>query len=100
MAVEVERIDMSRFSHWLRLKRVVAWMIRFTSNCCQAEEDRESECLTVDELSDAEHLIVNDIQTTSFTHKVKLVSSCQPLPLSNKLSVSGQGGYSLELEAN
>ena len=40
----------------------------------------------MDKLSDAEHLIVKDIQTTSFAHEVKLVSSCQPLPLSNKLS--------------
>ena len=55
MVVEIGRIDMGRFSTWLRLKRVIAWMVRFFSNCRRFSEDRDDGCLTVDELSDAEH---------------------------------------------
>ena len=87
MAVEVERIDMSRFRSWLRLKRVVAWMVRFLTNCRRADnEDREAKVLSVDEINDAEHIIVKDVQATVFGQEIKVVSEGQVLPNSNVLS--------------
>ena len=86
MIVEVNRIDMSRFSTWLRLKRVVAWIIRFLSNCRISEEDREAKCLTVEEINDAEHLIIKDVQATDFGDELSLLSKGQQVPKSSKLA--------------
>ena len=86
MIVEVDRIDMSRFSTWLRLKRVVSWMIRYITNSRRPQEDRESGCLTVEEIRDAEHLIIKDVQATEFGDEVSLLSKGQQPPKSSKLA--------------
>ena len=86
MVVEVERIDMSRFRTWLRLKRVIAWIVRFISNCQRAKEDRDSQCLTVDEINDAEHLIIKDVQTTAFSEEISSIEQGQSIQTSSKLA--------------
>ena len=86
VVVDVKVIDATRFSTWLRLKRVVAWMLRFLSNCRLDQDDRESECLSVGEIEDAEHIVVKDIQASSFSQEIATLSSGQTLPDSKALA--------------
>ena len=84
--IEAGRIDMSRFPTWLRLKRVIAWINRFLSNCRQKKQDKEMDCLTVDELKGAENVIIKDVQATLFGQEINDLSKGKSLPESNKLS--------------
>ena len=86
MIMEAGDIDTSRFSTWLRMKRVIAWIIRFLENVRLAVEDRERGCLTVEELKDSEKVIVKDSQATSFDQEIRLLSQGKSLSDSNRLS--------------
>ena len=86
MVGDVDRIDMARFSSWLRLKRVFAWTIRFISNCRTSEENREADFLTVKEINNAEHVIIKDVQAMEFKEEISRLSKSQQPPKSSKLA--------------
>ena len=55
------RLDPARFSSWLRLKRVRAWVIRFINNCRlkkQQKNERTKGELTSEEINDSENQLI------------------------------------------
>ena len=70
IAVMLQDIDCKRFSKWRRLIRATAWMIRFVDNLeanviagraeSQSNAKKQNDCLTPDELQEAELLWIKD----------------------------------------
>ena len=80
-------INVQRFSNWLRLRRVVGWMIRFGTNTQSVESDRcKDDTLTSKEITAAEEVIVRDLQGCAFQEELKYLRQEKPLPVSNRLS--------------
>ncbi|GFR28831.1 integrase catalytic domain-containing protein [Trichonephila clavata] len=73
------------FSSWNKLKRVVAYCLRFVKNCSLAACKRRKSFLTTTELSEAEKAIVKFIQHDHFSMEVSYLSAGKQLPSSNKL---------------
>ena len=59
-------LDPSRFSSWLRLTRLVAWVCRFLSNCRTVKEGGIHGELTAEEIKDAETHIIRELQQDAF----------------------------------
>ncbi|GFR22340.1 integrase catalytic domain-containing protein [Trichonephila clavata] len=68
-----------------KLKRVVAYCLRFVKNCSLAACKRRKSFLTTAELSEAEKAIVKFIQHDHFSMEVSYLSADKQLPSSNKL---------------
>ncbi|GFQ80045.1 DUF1758 domain-containing protein [Trichonephila clavata] len=74
-----------KFSSWNKLKRVVAYCLRFVKNCSLAARKRRKSFLTTAELNEAEKAIVKFIQHDHFSMEVSYLSAGKQLPSSNKL---------------
>ncbi len=74
-----------RYSSWWKLKRAVAWLLRYRTNlkkkAQQKAGENASECdgrvanLTVAELQKAKRNIIRHVQSTSFPEVIKMLSS-------------------------
>ena len=85
--VETHGINLDRFSNWFRLKKVVAWMMRFVSNCRFKREDREKmTTLHLQEIEAAEHHIVKEVQGNSFSQEIRILESEKELAERNRLT--------------
>ena len=85
--IETERIDLSRFSNWLRLRRVVAWIIRFAKNCRIPKDERDlSESLEMMEIEAAEQFVIRDVQRSEFSEEIRLIHTGKALPTSSSLA--------------
>ncbi|GFU26835.1 integrase catalytic domain-containing protein [Trichonephila clavipes] len=74
-----------KFSSWNKLKRVVAYCLRFVKNCSLFACKRRKSFLTTAELSEAEKGIVKFIQRDNFSMEVSYLSAGKQLPSTNKL---------------
>ncbi|GFW70033.1 integrase catalytic domain-containing protein [Trichonephila clavipes] len=74
-----------KFSSWNKLKRVVAYCLRFVKNCSLSACKRRKSFLTTAELSEAEKGIVKFIQRDHFSMEVSYLSAGKQLPSTNKL---------------
>ncbi|GFV12974.1 integrase catalytic domain-containing protein [Trichonephila clavipes] len=74
-----------KFSSWNKLKRVVAYCLRFVKNCSLSACKRRKSFLTTAELSEAEKGIVKFIQREHFSMEVSYLSAGKQLPSTNKL---------------
>ncbi|GFY04283.1 integrase catalytic domain-containing protein [Trichonephila clavipes] len=74
-----------KFSSWNKLKRVVAYCLRFVKNCSLSACKRRKSFLTTAELSEAEKGIVRFIQRDHFSMEVSYLSAGKQLPSTNKL---------------
>ena len=80
-------IDLKRISNWLRLKRVVAWVLRFVSNCAIPKMTRKVDTvLSLDELNAAEAHIVKEVQQEAFQDELRTIRGGETVPHTNKLS--------------
>ena len=79
------RLETKRFSSWLGLTRIQAWIYRFLNNCLLPIGRRTRDELTVEEIQDAEIRIIKAAQKRSFKAEYPALSSRKPLPLSSKL---------------
>lgn len=79
------RLEPKRFSSWLRLTRIQAWIYRFLNNCLLPNGRRTRGELTVEEIQDAEIRIIKAAQSRSFKAECSALSSGKPLPMSSKL---------------
>ncbi|XP_049868956.1 uncharacterized protein LOC126368838 [Pectinophora gossypiella] len=70
-------IDFNRFSNFLRLKRTVAYVLRFINKC--RKQSVSHDYLTNDELENALHVIIRTSQRESFP-EYKLLINKQTLP--------------------
>ncbi|GFV82128.1 integrase catalytic domain-containing protein [Trichonephila clavipes] len=74
-----------KFSSWNKLKRVVAYCLRFVKNYSLSACKRRKSFLTTAELSEAEKGIVKFIQRDHFSMEVSYLSAGKQLPSTNKL---------------
>ncbi|GFX26563.1 integrase catalytic domain-containing protein [Trichonephila clavipes] len=74
-----------KFLSWNKLKRVVAYCLRFVKNCSPSACKRRKSFLTTAELSEAEKGIVKFIQRDHFSMEVSYLSAGKQLPSTNKL---------------
>jgi len=58
------------FSCWSKLRRIMAWVIRFTKNCKKKKEGKNGE-LSVDELNEAEIIIIGTDQRVVFQEEIR-----------------------------
>lgn len=79
------RLEPKRFSSWLRLTRIQAWIYRFLNNCLLPIGRRTRDELIVEEIQDAEIRIIKAAQKRSFETEYSALSSGKPLPMSSKL---------------
>ncbi|GFX95591.1 integrase catalytic domain-containing protein [Trichonephila clavipes] len=74
-----------KFSSWNKLKRVVAYCLKFVKNCSLSACKRRKSFLTTAELSEAEKGIVKFIQRDHFSMEVSYLSAGKQLLSTNKL---------------
>ncbi|KAK3736479.1 hypothetical protein QZH41_005829 [Actinostola sp. cb2023] len=79
------RIEPIRFSSWLRLTRVQAWIYRFLDNCRLPKAKRTPGELTSEEITDAEVYIIKKAQRESFKEEYLALSEDKELPRHSKL---------------
>ena len=80
-------IEVERFSKWQRLRRSVAWILRFLHNCKEKHADKiVNEHLSFDEISIAEKLVIKDVQREVFASEISLLKNGKEVPSSNKHS--------------
>ena len=84
---EPSGIDLKRFSSWIRLKRVVAWIFRFVSNCGGPKGEKVlCQTISVDELDAAETHIVKEVQQEAFKDEMRTIKDREQLLHTNRLS--------------
>ena len=86
--LEEEGIDLSKFSDWLRMRRVAAWMLRFANNARPAKYDlpKRKGCIAVAELEVAEHFILKDVQQNAFEEEISHLERGKAVPSTSVLS--------------
>ena len=78
-------VEPTRYSSWLRLRRVQAWVSRFIENCRRKSANRTSGELMTDELKKAEIQLIKHTQYFEFLAEWKALALGQPLPTKSKL---------------
>ncbi|XP_036334502.1 uncharacterized protein LOC118745072 [Rhagoletis pomonella] len=81
----VENDFFERFSCFIRLTRVVAWMLRFCDNCQNSQRDKRGGPLTVYELEIAELSICRGVQKAAYPEEYNDLSRKSQLKSSSKL---------------
>ena len=74
-------VDPSRYSSWLKLRRIQAWVNRFIENSQKLKRDRTFGELSADELNRAEIQLIKETQCTYFREEWQSLSCGRPLPL-------------------
>ena len=74
-----------RYSIFERLRRIVAWSMRFITNCRCKRERHFTSYLTTSELYHAEAHIFSAIQAEQFSSVINLLKTNQPVPRGNCL---------------
>ena len=72
-SVLLEHLE-KRISDWYRMKRVMAWVLRFAKRCRKLEGYGESD-LAVSELQSAEQIIIKLVQVRSLEKEMKVLRS-------------------------
>ncbi|XP_075167717.1 uncharacterized protein LOC142239844 [Haematobia irritans] len=72
-------IEFERFSSILKLKRTIAWLLRFI------KKKRIPEDINVSELKKAEVVLCRLIQSECYEHEIKCLKRCQPIPKSSPI---------------
>ncbi|XP_043496373.1 uncharacterized protein LOC122520341 [Polistes fuscatus] len=65
----------TRYSSFIKLKRVIAYCVRFARNSRNTKEKRIVGYLTVDELKDAESIAIKYVQKEAFSEIIKRIKS-------------------------
>ena len=79
------RLDPSRFSSWLRLKLIRAWVNRFIYNCKQQKDKRTKGELTSEEIGDSEIQHIRLAQESAFSEEIAAARSGKVFPKKSKL---------------
>ncbi|XP_037820369.1 uncharacterized protein LOC119609595 [Lucilia sericata] len=78
-------INYTRFSSYLKLKRIVAWVLRFINRCRKEIGPGEENGLTADELKNAEILLCRQAQREHFCQEIEIIENEGSLPKSSEL---------------
>lgn len=76
------RLNPEKFSKWMHLVRVSAWVYRFVSNC---RGETLTGPLSPDELHDSKCRLIRHAQVDSFQQEIKAVAKQKKLPSNSKL---------------
>lgn len=79
------RLDTTRFSSWVNLTRVSAWVNRFVNNCRVKKPERTSGELSPEEIRDVENEIIKNAQKNAFPKEYKALNNQKTLPNDSKL---------------
>ena len=74
------RLHPSNWSSWLKLTRVVAWVLRFVANCRSHRQERRKGSLSPEELQNAEIRIIRDAQQEEFSEEYRALQENKPIP--------------------
>ncbi|XP_050308277.1 uncharacterized protein LOC126744768 [Anthonomus grandis grandis] len=78
-----------RFSNLLKIKRVMAYVLRFVNNARTPKNNRQNSFLTCNEINDAFNKLIKASQVESFVDELSILSSKRQLPKpSNILSLN------------
>ena len=78
-------VDPSRYSSWLQLRRIQAWVNRFIENSQKSKGERTYGKLSADELNRAEIQLIKETQCFYFREEWQSLSCGRPLPSNCKL---------------
>ncbi|XP_065368851.1 uncharacterized protein LOC135961283 [Calliphora vicina] len=78
-------IDFNRFSSFLRLKRTMAWVLRFINHCRNCDKCNGSRCLCAEELRVAETSLCRLSQEECFAFEINVLKSDGSLKKDNVL---------------
>ena len=78
-------IEPQRYSSWKRLTSVQAWIMRFVDNCRSYGKDKSRGELNVDEIGQAEIVLIKQCQIDSFKEEYKCLKAGKPLIKESKL---------------
>ncbi|XP_064627878.1 uncharacterized protein LOC135487738 [Lineus longissimus] len=79
------RLNPERYSSWVRLTRVSAWVHRFVENCQQPVGQRRHGELDAEEIHDAEHQFIRQAQLETFPAEYKAVQKNKALPVASRI---------------
>ncbi|MCG8045043.1 MAG: hypothetical protein N0E48_05150, partial [Candidatus Thiodiazotropha endolucinida] len=89
VTVACDKLDfplrLNKYSSWLRLKRILAWVNRFIGNCSKRSEHRLTGELLSDEMKQAEIQLVKFTQIVEFREEWKALSNGKALPSGSRL---------------
>jgi len=81
---------LSRYSDWTKLRRAVAWLLRFKSHCRRLYLKHNVECgagdLTVEELQTADNAIWSQVQRSCFNEELGALTRGQQVRKSSRLA--------------
>lgn len=79
-------IQFERFSNLNRLKRAMAWVIRFKNNCILSDKDNKTEGnLTVEEVNEAMKILIKVAQRESFLDEIQNLNSSKSVGNKSKI---------------
>lgn len=79
------RLHPGRFSSWIRLVRIQAWVYRFLTNCRKTELDRVTGELNKEEIADSEANLIKTAQQRCFPDEYEALRKNKELPKSSKI---------------
>ena len=79
------RLDPARYSSFVRLVRVLAWVNRFIDNCRLKRQERRGGTLCIAEIEDAEIMIIKNTQKESFKAEYFALINNREIPKTSKL---------------
>lgn len=82
---QAERFPVERFSKLNTLKRVVAWIIRFKTNCLKKSEESYFKCLSQNEIHNAFKKLVNLAQNEFFEREIRALENGTHIAKSSKI---------------
>ena len=79
-------VPLEHYSSFEKLKRVIAWIIRYANDSRLQKFERQTTCyLTLSELTSAERYLFSIVQMDHFSAEVNLIKKSKPLPKGNRL---------------
>ena len=79
------RLEPTRFSSWIRLTRIHAWILCFIQNCQLPSQVRKEGELSPQEILGSERIIIKEAQKESFPEKYRALTSEKPISKSSKI---------------
>ena len=76
----------TNWSNLRQLRHLLAWALRFVNNVLADLEKQQSGPLTPEEVEEAEHDLIRDVQKKEFSEEYTAIRNNKPLPIKNRLS--------------
>ena len=85
--IEVGDVKISRISSWRRLLRVAAYVLRFIYlTRTKEEEKRLDNSFSVEEIKDAEQMVLKDVQKSAFQEEIRALQNSKAIANTSQLA--------------